>query len=150
MLIGLMIKDEADILAEALENYSRFCDAILVFDGVVREVQRRSKETCNSFEKVAEYWQNEVTGYPLPRRGGARKLLLEKSRESGVDVTGMRYCMVMKYGRQTRGHIRRTSFFFFDSGYRNYRATKHSSVLPARISNEQTGIVIEQYNYRSP
>jgi hypothetical protein len=80
-MIGLlMIRHEADMLAEALTNHSRFCDAIFVLDGTEGPEQSVSEEICRSFNSVKEYWTDAQTGYPFPLRDGARRFLLERSR----------------------------------------------------------------------
>jgi len=39
---------------------------------------------------------------------------------------------------------------FFDAGFRNYRVTHHSRVIPKGSQSQPTQIVIKQFNYRSP
>ena len=81
-LIGLMmIRDEQDMLAEALRNHVRFCHAIFVLDGTQGDGQKTSQAICNAFPQVLGYWQDHETGYQRPLRDGARQFLLERSRE---------------------------------------------------------------------
>jgi len=81
-LIGLMmIRDEEDMLAEALRNHVRFCDAILVLDGTRGAAQKTSRDLCCAFDEVAGYWTDAETGYRLPVRDGARQFLVERARE---------------------------------------------------------------------
>ena len=82
-LIGLMmIRNEHDVLAEALRNHSCFCRAIYVLDGSRGEAQIATREICERFPKVEGYWHDDETGYEQPLRDGARQLLLERAREA--------------------------------------------------------------------
>jgi len=82
-VIGLlMIRDEDDMLVEALSNHSRFCSAIFVLDGSEGEVQRRTEKICAACPEVQEYWRDTETKLPLPLRDGARQFLLERARQS--------------------------------------------------------------------
>jgi len=76
-----MIRNEQDMLEEALQNHIKFCDAIFVLDGTEGEGGRISEEICRSFSKVYGYWADRDTGYARPLRDGARQFLLEKARE---------------------------------------------------------------------
>ncbi len=81
-LIGLMIiRDEEDMLAEALRNHARFCQTIFVLDGTTGDGQRTSQAICESVPQVLEYWQDHETGYTVPLRDGARQFLLDRARE---------------------------------------------------------------------
>ncbi len=81
-MIGLMmIREEQDMLNEALNNHSRFCDSIFVLDGTKGEGKKVSEEICRSYEVVKEYWQDEQAGLPLPLRDGARQFLLDMARK---------------------------------------------------------------------
>jgi len=80
-LIGLlMIRDEDDMLAEALRNHARFCDAILVLDGSDDAAYARSRAIAAACPSVREHWRDADTGFPLPLRDGARRFLLERAR----------------------------------------------------------------------
>lgn len=80
-MIGLMmIKDEKDMLAEALHNHTVFCDAIYVLDGTDGPIQVESEEICRSFPQVKGYWRDADSGIDLPLRDGARGFLLERAR----------------------------------------------------------------------
>jgi hypothetical protein len=82
-LIGLMmIRDEQDMLAEALNNHSMFCRAIFVLDGSRGRARAETKRILGDFSVVAGYWHDDDTGYEQPLRDGARQYLLERSRES--------------------------------------------------------------------
>ena len=81
-LIGLMmIRDEQDMLAEALRNHVRFCDAIFVLDGTQGDTLRTSRDICLAFPQVVGHWQDDEAGHKLPLRDGARQFLLERARE---------------------------------------------------------------------
>lgn len=80
-LIGLLlIRDEQDMLDEALRNHTLFCDMILVLDGTEGAGQVQSEAICRSFRQVREYWRDAETGYELPLRDGARQFLLDRAR----------------------------------------------------------------------
>lgn len=81
-LIGLMmIRDEEDMLDEALTNHTRFTDAIFVLDGSLGSQQTRSEEICRSYAQMVGYWKDGDTGYRLPLRDGGRQFLLDRARE---------------------------------------------------------------------
>lgn len=81
-MIGLlMIRDEADVLAEVLTNHSKFCSSILVLDGTVGPEQAKSEEIARSFPAVRGYWRDDQTGIEPPLRDGARWFLLEVARK---------------------------------------------------------------------
>ncbi len=82
-MIGLMmIKDETDMLEEALRNHSIFCDEIYVLDGTEGPMQPRSEAICRSFARVAGYWRDAETRIPRPLRDGARGFLLHEARRA--------------------------------------------------------------------
>ena len=86
-LIGLMmIRDEQDMLEEALRNHVRFCRALFILDGTQGDGQKTSQAICQTFPQVVGYWEDHETGYNLPLRDGARHFLLERARERfGLD-----------------------------------------------------------------
>ena len=77
----MMIRDEQDMLAEALRNHVRFCDAIFVLDGTQGDTLRTFRDICLAFPQVVGHWQDDEAGYKLPLRDGARQFLLERARE---------------------------------------------------------------------
>lgn len=80
-MIGLlMIKDETDMLAEALRNHTVFCDAIYVLDGTNGPLRAESEAICRSFPEVKGYFRDADIGIELPLRDGARGFLLEHAR----------------------------------------------------------------------
>jgi hypothetical protein len=80
-LIGLMmIRDEQDMLREAIRNHVIFCDSMLVLDGTEGPERVASESICRSFEQVKEYWTDADTAYERPLRDGARQFLLERGR----------------------------------------------------------------------
>jgi len=81
-IIGLMmIRDEQDMLVEALKNHSCFCSAILVLDGSCGQSQTITRDICNQHPSIIEYWHDDDTGYDQPLRDGGRQFLLERARE---------------------------------------------------------------------
>ncbi len=82
-LIGLlMIRDEEDMLAEALRNHARFCDPIFVLDGSQGVSQALTRRILATSPNVREYWRDADTGLPLPLTDGARQFLLERARSA--------------------------------------------------------------------
>lgn len=80
-LIGLlMMRDEQDMLAEALRNHARFCDAIFVLDGSQGAAQALARRIVDACPAVREYWRDADTGLPLPLTDGGRHFLLERAR----------------------------------------------------------------------
>jgi hypothetical protein len=80
-MIGLlMIKDETDMLAEALRNHTVFCDAIYVLDGTEGPLQAQSEAICRSFPQIKGYWCDTDTGIARPLKDGARGVLLQHAR----------------------------------------------------------------------
>lgn len=80
-----MIKDETEMLAEALRNHTVFCDAIYVLDGTEGLLREQSEAICRSFPQIKGYWRDADTGIAPPLRDGARGFLLKRARaEQGI------------------------------------------------------------------
>lgn len=198
-MIGiLMIRDEQDVLEEALQNHTKFCDVIFVLDGTDGENKRISEEICRSFSKVHGYWTDDDTGYAKPLRDGARQFLLERARGKfgannwyvilhGDEIWGQdpRYFVDSKPSEMDGISVDLYHFFphdsernswdfkegissietiskwymsppitehrlFYDSGEKNFTISRHSRVIPDEVQLYHSGIVVKQYNYRSP
>lgn len=138
-----MIRNEHDMLAEALRNHSCFCQTIFVLDGSRGDAQVATREICESFPKVAGYWHDDDTGYQQPLRDGARQFLLERARE----IHGLNNWYALLHGDELWGEDPRPKLEIPDHPYavviQLYHFFPHSSErdswsFPANGSIEAT------------
>jgi len=93
-----MIRDEQDMLREALDNHTKFCDLIFVLDGTEGPDGELSESICRSYSQVVGYWRDRDTGYDKIVCG-SRQFLLERARET----VGLNHWCVILHGDEIWG-----------------------------------------------